>query len=63
MLSVKLDLIADVDVYQFIEKGMRDGVSCIKQTINTWNHTIKISLLNKLNTKILIIGMDGQSRR
>ena len=29
MTNVKLDLISDVDMHQFVEKGMRGGVSYI----------------------------------
>ena len=29
MTDVKLELITDIDMYQFIEKGMRGGISYI----------------------------------
>ena len=36
---------AYIDMYQFIEKGTRSGVSYkVKKTMNTWNWMIKKSL-------------------
>ena len=29
MTDIKLELMIDIDMHQFIEKGMRSGVSCI----------------------------------
>ena len=38
MTDVKLDLMSDVDMYQFIEKGMRGGVSCITHRYSSANN-------------------------
>ena len=37
MTKVKLELISDLDMYIFFEKGMRGGVSKVKLTISIWN--------------------------
>ena len=38
MTDVKLDLMSDVDMYQFIEKGMRGGISCVTHRYGSANN-------------------------
>ena len=38
MTNTTLDLITDVDMYQFIEKGMRGGISCITHRYSSANN-------------------------
>ena len=52
MTGIELELISDIDIYLFVEKGMREGISYIakrllKQIINTCNFMmIKMVNLN-----------------
>ena len=52
MTGIELELISDIDMYLFVEKGMREGISyitkrLIKQIINTCNFMmIKMVNLN-----------------
>ena len=41
--GVKLDLILDVDTYQFIKKGMRSGISYIAQRCSLANNIYRES--------------------
>jgi len=38
MTKIKLQLITDIDIFQFIEKGMRGGISCITNRHGTANN-------------------------
>ena len=64
MTDVKLDKISDIDMYLFIEKGLRGGISYIaKRYSKTTNKYIKnFDPKKTVNIHILtlIIGMVGQ---
>ena len=65
MTDDKLDLISDTDMNQFIEKGMRGGVSNIAQKRSKTNNEclesyIKINHLSISYTKIQVIYIDRQ---
>ena len=38
MTDIKLDLISDINMYQFIEKGMRDGISYVSNRCGKANN-------------------------
>ena len=49
MTKKELGQISNTDMYLFIEKGMKGGISYIvKQIINTCNHTMRVNLVNTL---------------
>ena len=52
MTGVKLEKISDIDMYLFIEKGLRGGISYIAKRYNEANNKyIKIMILqNRQNT-------------
>ena len=56
MISVKLELMHDVDMYQFIEKGMRDGISYIANRYSAANNKyMKNYNKNKLSKYIMYL--------
>ena len=53
MTGINLDLISDIDMHLFIEKGMRGGISYIvKQIINTWSVMI---VVKKVDTLLILM--------
>ena len=55
MTGIKLELISDVDMHLFIEKGMRGGISCISKRL------VKLmEIINLLCIGMQIICMAGQ---
>ena len=61
MTGIELELISDIDVHLFIEKGMRGGISYIaKQILNTWNVMIIVKKINLLCTWMQAIYMVRQ---
>ena len=62
---IELDVISDIDMHLFKEKGMRGGISYIlkrhsKQIISTWSVMIKVKKVNTLLILMQIIYMVGQ---
>ena len=39
LTNIKLELMSDIDMYQFIEKGIRDGIRCIVHRHGQANNT------------------------
>ena len=61
MTGIELELISDIDMHLFTEKGMRGGISYIaKQILNTWNVMIIVKKINLLCTWMQTIYMVGQ---
>ena len=61
MTGIELELISDIDVHLFIEKGMTGGISYIaKQILNTWNVMIIVKKINLLCTWMQAIYMVRQ---
>ena len=61
MTGIELELISDIDLHLFIEKGMRGGISYLaKQILNIWNVMIIVKKINLLCTWMQTIYMVGQ---
>ena len=66
MTGIELELISDINIHLFIEKGMRRGIfftllkDLVKQIINTWNFMIIVIQANVLHIRMQIIYMVGQ---
>ena len=43
--GIKLELMTDVDMFQFVEKGMRGGISCISHRCGKANERLMIPLV------------------
>jgi hypothetical protein len=54
MTDIKLELIVDVDMYQFIEKGMRGGISYIANRYGKANNKYMKSYDEKATSKYLV---------
>ena len=62
MTGIELELISDIDIHLFIEKGMRGCTSYIynKANVNTWNAMIVVKKVNLLFTWMQKTYMVGQ---
>ena len=62
MTRIEVELISDIDLHLFIEKGMRGGISYIakRKIINTWSVMIVVKKVNTLLMLMQIIYMVGQ---
>ena len=62
MTRIEVELIPDIDLHLFIEKGMRGGISYIakRKIINTWSVMIVVKKVNTLLMLMQIIYMVGQ---
>ena len=54
MTEIELKLISDIDMYLFIEKGMRGGISYIDKRFNNANNKYKKSYYNSKPSKYTI---------
>ena len=65
MTGVKSELISYIDMYLFVEKGMRWGIltllkDIVKPIINTWNHMMIVNQINMWHNWMQIICLAGQ---
>ena len=54
MTSIKLELMTDIDMFQFIEKGMRDGVSYIANRYGKANNKYMKEYNEKVPSKYIM---------
>ena len=54
MTDIKLELMTDVDMYQFIEKGMRGGISYIANRFGVANNKYMKEYNDKLPSKFIM---------